>query len=145
MGDFVFGELVGAFRRRLGMTQEELAAKAGVSVREVGSIERGRIATTRASTARLLADALQLDGAERERFCESATNPAGTDPPRRDEHQRSTARSASADPAGGTTASATSRPDQSVVIIMLTVGCCRPAVGSSHCHQGEADNDTGRA
>jgi transcriptional regulator with XRE-family HTH domain len=142
MGDFVFGELVRLFRRRLGMTQEELAARAGVSVREIGSIERGRIATTRASTARLLADALQLDDAERERFCESATNPAGTDPPRREGHQRSTA---TADPPGGTTASVASRPDQPIVIIMLTVGCCRPAVGSSDCSQGDADNDTGRA
>ena len=38
----VFGESVRAFRQRSGLTQEELAARAGVSVRSIRDIEAGR-------------------------------------------------------------------------------------------------------
>jgi tetratricopeptide (TPR) repeat protein/transcriptional regulator with XRE-family HTH domain len=68
----VFGELVRAHRRRLGWTQEELAEVSGVTVRSIGKIEGGRIAAPRPATVRLLADALGLQGADRERFQEAA-------------------------------------------------------------------------
>src|SRR3954447_11290470 len=68
----MFGELVRTHRRRLGMTQEDLAERAGVSVRSVGKWESGKVAAPRLWTVRLLADAFGLDGADRERFCRSA-------------------------------------------------------------------------
>lgn len=68
----MFGEIVRAHRRRLGMSQEELADKTGVNVSSIGKIEGGRTAAPRPITVRLLADAFGLAGAERERFCETA-------------------------------------------------------------------------
>ncbi|GIF01371.1 ATP-binding protein [Paractinoplanes rishiriensis] len=70
----MFGELVRTHRRRLGMTQEDLAEHAGVSVRSVGKWESGRIAAPRLFTVRLLADTFGLQGEERDRFCRSATD-----------------------------------------------------------------------
>ncbi|MEU4240782.1 tetratricopeptide repeat protein [Actinoplanes sp. NPDC026619] len=76
MGSSVFGDLVRAHRRRLGMTQEELAERAGVSVRSVGKWEASKVAAPRMSTMRLLADAFRLEGADRDRFLASAAEPA---------------------------------------------------------------------
>ena len=67
----VFGETVRAHRRRLGMSQEELARRAGLSVRGLREIESARIAASRPSTVRMLADALGLRGAERQTFCDA--------------------------------------------------------------------------
>jgi tetratricopeptide (TPR) repeat protein/transcriptional regulator with XRE-family HTH domain len=74
-GSSVFADLVRAHRRRLGMTQEELAERAGVSVRSVGKWEAGKIAAPRMYTMRLLADTFRLEGDDRERFLRSATEP----------------------------------------------------------------------
>jgi len=68
----MFGDMVRAHRGRLGITQEELADRSGVSVRGLGKIEAGRIGRPRPSTVRLLADAFGLSGAERDRFCAAA-------------------------------------------------------------------------
>jgi transcriptional regulator with XRE-family HTH domain/tetratricopeptide (TPR) repeat protein len=68
----VFGDVVRRHRRRLGLTQEELAERAGVNVRTVGKIEANRIAVPRPATVRLLADAFGLQGQEREWFCVAA-------------------------------------------------------------------------
>jgi tetratricopeptide (TPR) repeat protein/transcriptional regulator with XRE-family HTH domain len=68
----VFGEIVRAYRRRLGLTQEELAEKAGLNVRSIGKVEAGRIALPRAATVRLLAGAFGLGGADLDRFLRSA-------------------------------------------------------------------------
>jgi tetratricopeptide (TPR) repeat protein/transcriptional regulator with XRE-family HTH domain len=76
----VFGELVRAHRRRLGLTQEQLAEVAGVSVRSVGKWESGRIAAPRLGTVQLLADTFGLAGAERETFCGSAVEDPGLTP-----------------------------------------------------------------
>jgi tetratricopeptide (TPR) repeat protein/transcriptional regulator with XRE-family HTH domain len=59
------------------MTQEELAERAGVSVRSVGKWEASKVAAPRMSTIRLLADAFRLEGEDRERFLGSATEPTG--------------------------------------------------------------------
>src|SRR3954447_25687507 len=77
---FVFGDLVRVHRRRLGLTQEDLADRAGVSVRSVGKWESGRIAAPRMSTVRLLADTFALTGAERDEFCGWGAEPPGDDP-----------------------------------------------------------------
>jgi tetratricopeptide (TPR) repeat protein/transcriptional regulator with XRE-family HTH domain len=69
----MFGDVVRAHRRRAGWTQEELAEKTGLSVRSIGKLEAGRIAAPRPPTVRLLADAFELAGAERDRFCQAAS------------------------------------------------------------------------
>ncbi|TMM34432.1 MAG: helix-turn-helix transcriptional regulator [Actinobacteria bacterium] len=68
----VFGESVRAFRQRSGLTQEELAARAGVSVRSIRDIEAGRTGRARPGTVRLLAEVLGLAGTEREEFLAAA-------------------------------------------------------------------------
>jgi tetratricopeptide (TPR) repeat protein/transcriptional regulator with XRE-family HTH domain len=77
-----FGEVVRTHRRRLGLTQEELAEKSGLSVRTIGKIEAGRIAAPRPPTVRLLAEVFELANDDWDRFCQSAVGPA-TDQPAR--------------------------------------------------------------
>jgi len=67
-----FGELLKRHRSRLGMSQEVLAERSGMSASAVGALERGsRRAPYRDSVARL-ADALGLKGPERTEFEGSA-------------------------------------------------------------------------
>jgi tetratricopeptide (TPR) repeat protein/transcriptional regulator with XRE-family HTH domain len=63
-----FGALLRELRAKKGLTQEELAAAAGLSARSVSDLERGVALTARKETARLLADALGLDGEARTGF-----------------------------------------------------------------------------
>jgi DNA-binding SARP family transcriptional activator/transcriptional regulator with XRE-family HTH domain len=68
-------------RRRLaGLSQEELAERAVVSVRTVRNIEGGRITTPRPSSVRALADALDLDDPERREMFALATPASGEYP-----------------------------------------------------------------
>lgn len=75
----MMGDVVRAYRRQLGLSQEDLAHRAGVSVRGVRKIEAQQTGTPRPATVRLLADAFGLAGAERDRFCQTAL---GRDHPR---------------------------------------------------------------
>ena len=61
-----FGALLRARRHRALLSQEQLAARAKLSERTVRDLETGRVRSPRPDTARLLADALQLTGSERE-------------------------------------------------------------------------------
>jgi transcriptional regulator with XRE-family HTH domain len=63
-----FGGLLRELRAVAGLTQEELAGAAGVSVRSVRELERGRVATPQKETVRLLAGALGLTGPVRAEF-----------------------------------------------------------------------------
>ncbi len=63
-----FAALLRQFRIEAGLTQEELAAAAGLGARSVSDLERGVALTARKETARLLADALGLMGATRASF-----------------------------------------------------------------------------
>jgi tetratricopeptide (TPR) repeat protein/transcriptional regulator with XRE-family HTH domain len=72
----MFGDLVRNHRLRLGLTQEDLAGKAGVSVRTISHLETGRITWPRAGTVRLLADALDLTDTDRARLQVAAARPA---------------------------------------------------------------------
>jgi transcriptional regulator with XRE-family HTH domain len=65
MEAWMLGELVRGYRRRLGMTQEELAESAEVSVRSIRKIEAGVVRRPRPSTLRALADAFDLSGPAR--------------------------------------------------------------------------------
>jgi tetratricopeptide (TPR) repeat protein/transcriptional regulator with XRE-family HTH domain len=75
----MFGQLVRAHRRRLGLSQEELAERSGISVSGIGKLEAGRIAAPRPSTVRLLADVFGLREAQRDRFCQAAAGAAPAD------------------------------------------------------------------
>ena len=77
----MLGELIREHRRRAGLTQEELAARAGIGVRTLRDIEARRIPQPRASTVRLLAQALNLTDDERDRLRSgSGPQPVGTAP-----------------------------------------------------------------
>jgi transcriptional regulator with XRE-family HTH domain len=73
----VFGTDLRTHRRRLGLSQEDLARRAHLDAKTVRSIEQGRT-VPRPSTVRQLADTLGLAGADRERFYAAAA----PDPPR---------------------------------------------------------------
>lgn len=60
-----FASLLKQLRLRAQLTQEELAERAGISARSVSDLERGVNVTARRDTARLLADALGLQGQDR--------------------------------------------------------------------------------
>src|SRR5689334_20701675 len=63
-----FGELLRDHRRAAGLTQEELAERAGVSPRSVSGLERGGAHVPRRDTVALLVRALGLAGSERDAF-----------------------------------------------------------------------------
>jgi tetratricopeptide (TPR) repeat protein/transcriptional regulator with XRE-family HTH domain len=73
-GGRMFGEIVRAQRRRLSLTQEDLAHRTGISTRNIRYLESGRITRPRPPTVRLLAEAFGLDGAGRERFFAAAAS-----------------------------------------------------------------------
>jgi tetratricopeptide (TPR) repeat protein/transcriptional regulator with XRE-family HTH domain len=73
-----FGQLLRRYRSAAGLTQEELAHRSGLSVRALSDMERGTTAKPFARSARLLADALQLDDANRARLLGTLT---GDQPP----------------------------------------------------------------
>jgi predicted ATPase/transcriptional regulator with XRE-family HTH domain len=60
-----FGEYLRRYRERAGMTQEELAAKAGLTAKAISALERAERRSPYPQTVRALADALDLSQAER--------------------------------------------------------------------------------
>jgi len=70
--DGSFGALLRAGRRRALLSQEQLAARAGLSERTVRDLETGRVRRPRDDTMRLLAEALQLSGPQRESWIAAA-------------------------------------------------------------------------
>lgn len=67
-----FAALVLDSRLRAGLSQEELADRAGLSVRTIRELEAGRVARPRKDSVRLLADALGLRGGAAEEFLSAA-------------------------------------------------------------------------
>jgi tetratricopeptide (TPR) repeat protein/transcriptional regulator with XRE-family HTH domain len=63
-----FGGLLRQLRKDAGLTQEELAEAASLSPRSISDLERGINLTAHKETVRLLADALNLQGAARTQF-----------------------------------------------------------------------------
>jgi transcriptional regulator with XRE-family HTH domain len=68
----MFGRLLAGHRRQRGLTQEELAARTGLSVRAIRDVESGRVRRPRSSSVRLLADAFGLTDVERDQFVRQA-------------------------------------------------------------------------
>jgi tetratricopeptide (TPR) repeat protein/transcriptional regulator with XRE-family HTH domain len=66
-----FAALLRASRRSVGLSQEELAARSGMSVRAIGNLERGRIRRPHPDSVRRLADALELHGRPRQVFLDA--------------------------------------------------------------------------
>lgn len=67
--------LVRRFRRRAGLTQQEAAELAGMSVAALRDLEQGRVAAPRPGTVRRLATALQLSTAEAAELLQLAQSP----------------------------------------------------------------------
>lgn len=63
VGNAAFADLLTSVRQRAGLTQEELAARSGTSVRTVSNLERGSVHRPHADTVKRLAVALGLTGA----------------------------------------------------------------------------------
>jgi predicted ATPase/DNA-binding XRE family transcriptional regulator len=70
-----FGAQLKALRETAGFTQEELATVAGLSVHAVSALERGERRRPHVETMRALSAALDLTGAIRDAFLESARTP----------------------------------------------------------------------
>jgi predicted ATPase/class 3 adenylate cyclase len=66
MATATFGDLLRRLRAAAGLTQEDLAFQAGLSVEAISALERGTRHTPRKETVQLLTEALQLDEASRE-------------------------------------------------------------------------------
>ena len=80
------GALLRRYRTAAGLTQEELAEKAGMSVNAISAIERGVSRTPQRETIALLAEALNLQPAERTLFEQTARQrPSPVSAPRRHE------------------------------------------------------------
>jgi tetratricopeptide (TPR) repeat protein len=67
-----FGERLGAGRRSASLSQEELAARSGLSVRAISNLERGRARWPHPDSVHRLADALELRGQARAQFIAAA-------------------------------------------------------------------------
>ena len=74
----MLGRRVVALRKERGLTQDELSALTGLSVRSIRDLESGRVARPRISTVRLLATAFRLSGDERAEFVSLAEPAVGT-------------------------------------------------------------------
>ncbi|MER7440181.1 ATP-binding protein [Micromonospora avicenniae] len=77
---FGLPELLRGHRLATGLTQAELANRAGVGVRTVRDLERGRSSRPQRTTVELLAGALELSGAARAAFLTVARGPVGVEP-----------------------------------------------------------------
>src|SRR5215831_18231437 len=73
-----FASLLRRYRRAAGLTQFELATRAGIGVNTISNLERGVRHTPHPETLALLADALQLLPADRAFFEAAARGHAAT-------------------------------------------------------------------
>jgi predicted ATPase/DNA-binding XRE family transcriptional regulator len=77
-----FAEQLRSLRETRSLTQEELAERAGLTVKAVGALERGERRRPYPHTVRSLADALQLDEAERAALVAAVPSRGGAEPVR---------------------------------------------------------------
>ncbi len=74
-----FGTLLLRLRAAAGLTQEQLAARAGLSADAIAALERGKRHTPRAATVALLATALGLDADACAQLVAAARRPGSTE------------------------------------------------------------------
>jgi len=138
----LFGDVLRQVRRAAGLTQEELAEQARLSVRRLSDLERGVNRFPRRETVLALANALQLTDDDRARLFDAArrrsTNAAAP-----------TAASPPVDPTLGEQASAAPAPAESQinvhgapVTVATTAGFETPSVASAE--PGAATTGTGQ-
>jgi transcriptional regulator with XRE-family HTH domain len=72
------GELLRSYRIAAGLTQEELAARSGLSVRTLSDIERDRTARPYWNSVERIAEVLRLCGATRQHFFDTARGHSAT-------------------------------------------------------------------
>jgi transcriptional regulator with XRE-family HTH domain len=75
-----FGVLLQQYRLAAGLSQEELAERAGLSRRGISDLERGARRSPHPATARRLAEALDLADPERAALLASPRAPGESDP-----------------------------------------------------------------
>src|SRR5262245_19820409 len=75
-----FGELLRHYRVASGLTQEELAERAGLSVRGLSDLERGLHRAHHPGTVSQLSDALELAKVDRDRLFSARRRPASASP-----------------------------------------------------------------
>ena len=111
-----FAGLLRGMRESRSLTQEELAERAGLTVKAIGALERGERRRPYPHTVRSLADALELDEAERATLVGSVPSRAARAPApgAPDETPPAPSHPASAPPAPGT---ATIGRDQEVAAL----------------------------
>jgi transcriptional regulator with XRE-family HTH domain len=73
-----FGTLLRGYRSASGLTQEDLAERSGVSIRAIADMERGRTARPFRHSVHRLADALELQGPERDQLERAARSTAAS-------------------------------------------------------------------
>ena len=105
-----FGSLVREYRRAAGLTQRELAARAGLSVAALRDFEQSRRHRPRAQSLAALAEALDLDPVRAASLDEAAAQPRGRLVPSPRLRGEDWSASASAYPAG---------PDEGLWLTML--------------------------
>jgi predicted ATPase/DNA-binding CsgD family transcriptional regulator/DNA-binding XRE family transcriptional regulator len=76
-----FGALLQTYRQAAGLSQQELAERAGLSPRGISDLERGARKNPHPGTARRLAQALGLTDDDRARLLEARSTNADTAPP----------------------------------------------------------------
>jgi transcriptional regulator with XRE-family HTH domain len=79
-----FGVLLRRYRSKPGLTQAELAERAGISPDAISTLERGARRNPHRDTVRLLADALQRSAADRAEFLAIARQAAWGQPAERE-------------------------------------------------------------
>ncbi|HEV2457645.1 MAG TPA: helix-turn-helix domain-containing protein, partial [Ktedonobacterales bacterium] len=77
LGTAPFGALLLRLRAAAGLTQEQLAARAGLSPKAISALESGKRQAPRFATVDLLATALALDGQQRYELVAAARSTAG--------------------------------------------------------------------
>src|SRR3712207_166415 len=83
-GTASFGERLRQLREGAGLTQEELASRAGLTAKAVSALERGERKRPYPHTVRSLADALGLSEAERAALAEAVPRREDADAPTQD-------------------------------------------------------------